>query len=333
MMGVCQTQIESKTIARNDYSFQNLFLGPNKKRFEGYKYLISDGQQYAEYFGVKSVDSEKNFGMPKEDMYAILIEVNKIVASSEFDHNPTNWKYMPSKLTKVALETAFKKAKELGYSFSDRSHKADFEYFVQLRAIQEWVMSRMDYSQDEASGKIKRTGGFNVTMSMQRPSTICGGLSWAIVYFATTAGLDNVFKLEGSSKTNDGKSNNFDHSWNAAILPSGSVVFTDPTRNYYAIEYDIKSRNGITFSPFGFGIESWSTGFFLNYYHSQTVIAGKKAFNDVMPSILTQNSKQFGTVEGADYFTSQKFQDWVNLKTPSSFHKTCGHYFFNDKAR
>jgi hypothetical protein len=310
------------------FTFSNLFLGANNRSYNNYPSLVRDGQQYAKFFGVQPIDSEKNFGMPKHDMYAVLVEVNKLIASPQFDHNPSTWKQLPVRLTDAALEVAIKKAAELGHDLSDPKHKADFDYFVKLQAIHEWVRSRFEYSLDEATGKIRRTGGFSATMAMDRPSTVCGGFSWAVVYFATAAGLENVVKIEGSHKRNgDGIEHTFDHSWNAAILPSGSMTFADVVRSYYPVESGIRKRNGLSFTPFGFGLEDWQLGFFLQYYHNQTVITGKKTSNDIGPIWMTPNSRQFGTTAGTDYFTGQKWDKWYSLRMPSSFTESFNLYY------
>lgn len=319
--------INNTATNRAFFTFPNLLLGPNLRYYQNHQALVRDGEQYAKYFGVKTIDSQKNFGMPKEDMYAVLVEVNKLVASPQFDHNPSTWKQLPVRLTDAALSVAVNKAADLGHDLSNPANKADFDYFVKLQAIHEWVRSRFEYSLDEATGRIKRTGGFSATMAMQRPSTVCGGFSWAIVYFATAAGLDNVLKIEGSHKRNgDGIEHTFDHSWNAAILPSGSITFVDAVRSYYPVESGIRRRDGVTFSPFGFGLEGWQLGFFLNYYHNQTVIGGRKIGPDVEPNFLTL-SRQFGTVSGVDYFTSKNWNTWYNLKTSPSLMETFNLYY------
>jgi hypothetical protein len=323
----------SSTRSSAFYTFPNLFLGANRKPLNNYQALIDGGQKYAEYFGVKSVNSIKNFGMPQEDMYAVLVEVNKFVAKPQFDHSPENWRTLPHRLTDAALKVATNKAQSLGYEVIGTNTHADFEYMVKIVAIQEWFKTRFLYDQDIASGKVARID-FRDAMNSTLPRGVCGDLSWGIVYFATSVGLKNVFKIEGSDKNPNGTKYGFSHSWNAAILPSGSVVFADPTRNYFAIDNDFRSRNGLTFSPFSFSIEAWNQGFFLHYYHNQSIITGNVlTAGDVQPVYLTPNSKNFGTTSGVDYFTKQNWNNWFDLRTPESFDRACAYFFFSAKAK
>lgn len=317
-----------QTPNRADFTFSRLFLGPRLRSFEGFEALIRDGEQYARYFGVKGVDSLKNFGMPKEDMYAVLVEVNKLVASSEFDHDPNTWRQLSLRLTEAALKVANKKVSDLGHSIADPVIKADFEYFVKLQAIHEWVRSRIEYSDDEAAGRITRSGGLSSTMSMTKPSTVCGGFTWAIVYFATQAGLNDVYKIGGSCKISSGSSSGFDHSWNVARLPSGALVLFDSVRTYLQLEHGVRDRNGRTFSPFGLVPETWQLGFAFAYFHNQVVIAGVKSGNDIAPQQISNPKLEAANQTGVDFFTGMKWEEWSRSRITRPLELAHMFYFF-----